>query len=74
MTDKPIKANDLIVEVFSSVQCGDDAEEFQSAVNSWLKTQPDNIVIEDVIYNHSGRTPRGKDIMSMVILSRHTHG
>ena len=69
MFDEPVKANDIVVEIFSSAEQGDDIDEYQLAINSWLRSQPSNIVVQDIIYRHAGRTPRGKDILSMVIIS-----
>ncbi|MFC2021399.1 hypothetical protein ACFLU1_06450 [Chloroflexota bacterium] len=69
MLNELVKANEIEVEIFSSGQNGDNIEDYQLAINSWLKSQPNNIVVHDVIYRHGGRTSRGKDIMSMVILS-----
>ncbi len=69
MLSKPIKAINTEVEVFTSTQYGD-VQEFQDAVNAWLKNQPNNIVIEDIIYRHATATPRGKDILSVLIISR----
>ncbi|MFC1988552.1 hypothetical protein ACFLVJ_01805 [Chloroflexota bacterium] len=65
----PIKANDIDVEIFASSEHNDNIEEYQLAINGWLKNQPNNVYIQDVIYRHAGRTSRGKDILSMVILS-----
>lgn len=70
MFNKTIKAIDTEVVIFSSQDYDGDVEAFQDAVNSWLKSQPDNIAIEDIIYRHCGVTSRGKDIFSMVIISR----
>ena len=69
MFNEPVKANDIVVEIFSSAEQGDDIDEYQVAINSWLRSQPNNIVVQDIIYRHAGRTPRGKDILSMVIIS-----
>jgi len=69
MLNEPVKANDIEVEIFTSGQYGDDIEAYQLAINAWLKNQPNNIVVQDIIYRHAGRAPRGKDIISMVILS-----
>jgi hypothetical protein len=70
MLNNTIKAIDAEVVVFTSSEYGADVQEFQDAVNSWLKSQPDNIVIEDIVYHHCGATSRGKDIFSMAIISR----
>jgi hypothetical protein len=70
MYSKPIKAINTEIMVFTSSEYDSDVQDFQEGVNSWLKTQPDNIVIEDIIYNHAGVTSRGKDIFSMAIVSR----
>ena len=70
MLNKAIKASGSEVTLFTSNEYGGDVEEFQTAVNSWLSSQPENVVIEDVIYQHCGNTPRGKDIFSMAIISR----
>ncbi len=70
MYSKPIKAVNTEVVVFTSSEYNSDVQDFQEGVNSWLKTQPDNIVIEDIIYSHAGVTSRGKDIFSMAIISR----
>ena len=67
MLDKAVKASGSEVTLFTSNEYSGDVEEFQTAVNSWLSSQPANVVIEDVIYQHCGSTPRGKDIFSMVI-------
>tara|TARA_B100000315_G_C14403758_1_gene507696 strand:- start:111 stop:341 length:231 start_codon:yes stop_codon:yes gene_type:complete len=69
MFDKTVKAIDTEMVIFSSQDYDGDVEAFQDAVNSWLKSQPDNIAIEDIIYRHCGVTSRGKDIFSMVIIS-----
>ena len=70
MLSKPIKARDITVDVFTSGEYEGDVETFQDAVNSWLKSQPDNAVIEDIIYQHPGITSHGKDIFSVAIISR----
>jgi len=70
MFNKTIKAIDTEVVIFSSQDYDGDVETFQDSVNSWLKSQPDNIAIEDIIYRHCGVTSRGKDILSMAIISR----
>ena len=70
MYNKPIKAVDTEVVVFTSGEYKNDVQDFQEGVNSWLKTQPDNVVIEDIIYNHAGVTSRGKDVFSIAIVSR----
>ena len=72
MLNNAIKASGSEVTLFTSNEYGGDVEEFQTAVNSWLSSQPENIVIEDVIYQHCGSSPRGRDIFSMVIISRST--
>ena len=72
MLAKEIKASGSEVTIFISSEHNGDVEEFQSAVNSWLSSQPANVVLEDVIYQHCGTTSRGKDIFSMVIISRST--
>ena len=69
MSDKVLKANNIVLEVFTSEQYGDDIEEWQLAVNGWLKSQPDNIVIQDITYRHCGRNTKGKDILSVAIIS-----
>jgi hypothetical protein len=69
MPSKTIKAVNTEVVLFTSGEYDADIQEFQDAVNSWLKSQPDNIVIEDIIYQHCGVTSRGKDIFSMAIIS-----
>lgn len=69
MLNEPVKANNLDLQVFSNEQYDGDLDEWQLAVNSWLKGQPDNIVVHDIIYRHCGRTTRGKDIISVAILS-----
>ena len=70
MFSKPLKAINTEVMLFTSSEYSNDVVDFQEGVNSWLKAQPDNIVIEDIIYNHCGISSRGKDIISMVIVSR----
>ncbi len=70
MLSNAIKAAASEVTLFTSNEYGNDLEEFQVAVNSWLKGQPENVVIEDVIYQHCGVTSRGKDILSVLIISR----
>jgi len=70
MFNGPIRANDIEVEIFTGGQYGDDIEACQLAINAWLKNQPNNIVVRDIIYRHAGRrSPRGKDIISMVIIT-----
>ena len=70
MFSKPLKAINTEVMLFTSSEYDNDVVDFQEGVNSWLKAQPDNIVIEDIIYNHCGVSSRGKDIFSLVIVSR----
>jgi len=70
MFSKPLRAINTEVMLFTSSEYNNDVDDFQEAVNSWLKAQPDNIVIEDIIYNHCGVSSRGKDIFSMVVVSR----
>ena len=72
MLTKAIKASGSEVTIFTSSEYNGDVEEFQTAVNSWLSSQPENVIMEDVIYQHCGTTSRGKDIFSMVIISRST--
>ena len=36
MANKPTKANNIEVEVFTSGQYGDDLEAWQLAINAWL--------------------------------------
>jgi len=69
MSNEPIKANNIEVEIFTSQQYSDDLDAFQLAINAWLKSQPSNALVQDILYRHSGRTPRGKDIVSVVIIS-----
>jgi len=69
MADKPLKAKDIVFEVFTSEQYGDDIEEWQLAVNGWLKNQPDNIVVHDIHYHHCGRNAKGKDVLSVAVIS-----
>ncbi|MFC1953550.1 hypothetical protein ACFLWR_05420 [Chloroflexota bacterium] len=69
MLNKPLKANDIEVEIFTTGQYEDDIESYQLAVNAWLNNQPNNVYVQDIIYQHVGRNSRGKDIISMVILS-----
>ncbi len=69
MLGKTLRAVETEVAIFTSSEYGGDVEAFQDDVNSWFKSQPDNVVIEDIIYQH-GVGPRGKDIFSMVIVSR----
>ena len=69
MADKLAKAKNIVLEVFTSEQYGDDIEEWHLAINGWLKNQPDNIVIHDISYHHCGRNTRGKDILSVAIIS-----
>ena len=70
MFSKPLRAINTEVMLFTSSDYNNDIDDFQEGVNSWLKAQPDNIVIEDIIYNHCGISSHGKDIISMVIISR----
>ena len=70
MFSKPLRAINTEVMLFTSSEYNNDVVELQEGVNSWLKAQPDNIVIEDILYNHCGISSRGKDIISMVIISR----
>ena len=68
MLSKAIKAAGSEVTLFTSSEYDGDVEEFQTAVNSWLRSQPENIIIEDMIYQHCGRTTRGKDIFGLSLL------
>ena len=70
MLSKLMKARNIAVEIFTSNEYDGDVEMFQDAVNSWLKSQPDNVLIEDIIYQHSGVSVQGKDIFSVIIVSR----
>ena len=70
MFNKTMKAIETEVAIFTSGEYHGDVEAFQDAVNSWFKSQPDDVIIEDVIYRHCGVTSRGKDIFSIAIISR----
>ncbi|MFC2056911.1 hypothetical protein ACFLTO_05030 [Chloroflexota bacterium] len=70
MSNKTMKAVETEITVFTSGEYDGDVEAFQDNVNSWLKSQPDSVVIEDVIYRHCGVGSRGKDIFSIAIISR----
>ena len=69
MFNTPIKANDIEVAMFTSGQYGNDLETLEFEINAWLKNQPKNIVIQDIVYQHSGITSRGKDIISVLVIS-----
>jgi len=69
MLNQPLKANDVEVEIFTTAQYEDDIDAYQLAVNGWLNNQPNNVYVQDIIYTHAGRNSRGKDIISLVILS-----
>lgn len=68
--NKPIRARSTEIVVFTSSEYKCDVQEFQESVNSWLNTQPDNVVIEDIIYSYGGPGAHGKDSFSMAIISR----
>jgi hypothetical protein len=70
MFSKPLRATTTEVMLFTSSEYNNDVVDLQEGVNSWLKAQPDNIVIEDILYNHCGISSRGKDIISLAIISR----
>ncbi len=74
MLQRTIKANNTEVMIFNSSEYVGDLEAFLDSVNSWCNSQPDNAVIEDIIYRHSGLTAKGKDILSIAIISRLTRG
>ena len=63
MLSRTIKAVETEVAVFNSGEYNGDVEAFQDDINSWFKSQPDNVVIEDVIYQHCAGA-RGKDVCS----------
>lgn len=70
MFSKPLRATNTEVMLFTSSEYNNDVVDLQEGVNSWLKAQPDNIVLEDIVYNHCGISSRGKDILSLLIISR----
>ncbi len=70
MPNKIMKAIETGVAIFTSGEYNGDVEEFQDAVNSWFKSQPADVTIEDIIYKHCGVGSRGKDIFSIAIVSR----
>ena len=72
MLSRAIKASVSEITLFDSSEYSGDIDDFQTAVNSWLRSQPDNVVVEDVIYQHCGTNSRGKAVFSMVIISRST--
>ena len=69
MFNKPIKASSMEIELFTSGKYGDDIEALEFEINAWLKSQPKNIVVQDIIYRHCGRVAKGKDIVSVMIIS-----
>ena len=69
MLNEPVKANDIEIVIFTTSQYDDDIDEYQLGINGWLKSQPNTVYVQDIIYNHAGRTSRGKEIISTVILS-----
>jgi hypothetical protein len=72
MLTKAIKATGSEITVFSSSEYGSNVDDFEAGVNSWLSSQPANVIIEDIIYQHCGQNSRGKDIFSMVFITRST--
>ena len=72
MFNSPIRANDIEVTLFTSEEYGSDIEKLEFEVNAWLKNQPNNIVVQDIIYRHSGRTAMGKEIVSLLVISSPT--
>ena len=70
MLTKPVKASTTEIVIFTSAEYNNDVQDFQEGINSWLRSQPDNIVVEDVIYNHTTRGTLGKDALSVAIISR----
>jgi hypothetical protein len=70
MIRKPIRAKTTEIVVFNGSEYKNDVQDFQEGVNSWLKTQPDNVVIEDIIYRYAGAATRAKDSFSIAIISR----
>ncbi|MFC2035877.1 hypothetical protein ACFLUJ_07145 [Chloroflexota bacterium] len=73
MINKTMRAVETEVAIFTSSEYKGDVEAFQDDVNSWFKSQPDDVIIEDIIYQHCGATSRGVDIFSIVIISRLAH-
>ena len=69
MSNKTIKAVETEVAIFNSSEYNGDVETFQDSLNSWLKAQPNNAVVEDIIYQHSGLNSKGKDVFSVAIIS-----
>ena len=72
MFNTPIKANDIELAIFTCEHCGNDMDKLEFEANAWLKNQPNNIVIHDIIYWHSGKTPTGKEIASLLLVSAPT--
>ncbi len=74
MSNKTMKAVEAQVAIFTSGEYNGDVEAFQDDVNSWFKSQPDDVIIEDIIYRHCGVSSHGKDIFSIAIISRLIRG
>ena len=74
MLSRTFKAIDTELVIFNSSEYKGDVETFQDSLNSWLKAQPNNAIIEDIIYQHSGLNSKGKDVFSVAIISSLTKG
>ena len=48
MLNEPIKANNTQVKIF----IGDEFVKVESEVNEWLGSQPEDIVVHDILYQH----------------------
>ena len=70
MLTNPVKASNTEIVIFTSSEYNNDVQDFQEGINSWLRSQPENIVLEDIIYRHTTRGTLGKDALSMAIISR----
>ena len=69
MLNKALRAVDTEMVIFSSKDYNGDTENLQDALNSWCRSQPDDITIDDIIYRHCGVNRQGKDILSLLIVS-----
>jgi len=69
MLTKAIKAAGSEVTLFTSSEY-EDVDEFQAAVNSWLSSQPDTVMIEDIVYQHGGTNSKGKASFSLLMITR----
>ena len=68
MLSKPVNAKGILVKViFGKGSIGAGSQPIEDEVNNWLQGQDDDIVVQDILYQHC-LNASGENIVSVAII------